>query len=389
MRCTLTRRVYLAGILTAAAVGLTGCGLSGGVLTDTGTDVALQPDLSEYLDLSALSEEAGEEGWNSYGTYTVTYGTFSTQMAALRASVRMLETSCVKAQYSTGTMRLVEVLVEKNQYITAGTPVALVSMETDELDLQELERKLLRLQQRYEEEQEEFQESQEKREALFARWDPQRSIDLIEYNQAQLDFEQTAASYEKQIAALQEQISDLKELAGQTEILAEQDGYVLEVPIRQKGETLENGAVIMKLAPADKICLEFTDMTQHYGYGNAVTLLVGDTRTAKSYDAAVVSAVGKTLGSQWDVSVSRLTGDYAIAELLGNGPFYVTGETNVMENVLLVPAEAVTVENQKYYVTVVREDGSLTRTQFIPGGSNTEYYWVFDGLKEGTRVMMP
>ncbi len=385
----MTRRAFMLGVLTAAALGLAGCGQSGGVLSDAGTNVALQPDISEYLDLSALSQEAGENGWNSYSTYTVTYGTFSTQMAALRASVRMLETSCIKAEYSTGAMRLVEVLVEKNQYITAGTPVALVSMETDELDLQELERKLLRLQQRYAEDQEEFQESQEKREALFARWDPQRSIDIIQYNQAQLDFEQTAASYEKQIAELQEQISTLKELAGQTEILAQEDGYVLEVPIRQKGETLENGAIIVKLAPADKICLEFTDVTQHYGYGNQVTLLAGDTRTAISYDATVVSAVGKTLGSQWDASLSRLAGDYDIAQLLGSGPFYVTGETNVMENVLLVPAEAVTAENQKYYVTVAGEDGSLTRTQFIPGGSNTEYYWVFDGLEEGTQIVMP
>ena len=114
-----------------------------------------------------------------------------------------------------------------------------------------------------------------------------------------------------------------------------------------------------------------------------------DTRTAKSYDALVVSAVGKTLSSQWDLATSRLDGAYDMAELLGNGPFYVTGETNVMENVLLVPSEAVTVENRKYYVTVLGEDGSLTKTQFIPGGNNAEYDWVFDGLKEGTKVMMP
>ncbi len=385
----MTRRKFIAGIMTAAALGLSGCGQSGGVLTDAGTNVALQPDPSEYLDLSVLSEDAGEDSWNSYSSYTVTYGTFSTQMTALRANVQMLETSCVKAEYSTGTMRLVEVLVERNQYITAGTPVALVSMETDELDLQELERRLLRLQQRYAEDLEEFQESQEEREALFARWDPQRSIDMIRYHQAQLDFEQTAASYEKQIANLQEEIRSLKELAGRTQIVAEEDGFVLEVCIRQKGETLENGATIVKLAPADKICLEFPDAMEHYGYGNQVTLLVGDTRTAKSYDAMVVSAVGKTLSSQWDLATSRLDGAYDMAELLGNGPFYVTGETNVMENVLLVPSEAVTVENRKYYVTVLGEDGSLTKTQFIPGGNNAEYYWVFDGLKEGTKVMMP
>ena len=120
-----------------------------------------------------------------------------------------------------------------------------------------------------------------------------------------------------------------------------------------------------------------------------MTLLAGDSRHPQSYDAVVVSAVGKVLSSQWDLSVSRLDGDYDISELLGNGPFNVTGETSVMKNVLLVPVEAVTAEKQKYYVTVLGEGGSMTRTQFIPGGSNSEYYWVFDGLEEGTRIVVP
>ena len=60
-----------------------------------------------------------------------------------------------------------------------------------------------------------------------------------------------------------------------------------------------------------------------------------------------------------------------------------------MENVLLVPAEAVTIDKRKYYVTVLGEGGSMTKTQFIPGGGNDEYYWVFDGLQEGTRIVMP
>ena len=56
---------------------------------------------------------------------------------------------------------------------------------------------------------------------------------------------------------------------------------------------------------------------------------------------------------------------------------------------LLVPTEAVTAEKQKYYVTVLGEGGSMTKTQFIPGGSNGQYYWVFDGLEEGTRIVVP
>lgn len=389
MRYTLTRRTMAAVIGLSAALMLTGCGSSNGLLSDAGTRVALKPDTSEYLDLSALEEGADTENGNSYDTYTLSYGTFSTQIVTQRASIKMLETSCVKAEFSTGTMRLVQILVEKNQYITAGTPVALVSMETDALQLQELERKLQRLQERYAEDQEEFQESQEKREALFARWDPQRSMDIIRYNQAQLDFDQTAAAYEKQIAKLQEQIQELEELRELTQILAKEDGYVLEVCTREKGKQLKSGETIVKLAPSDGICLEFADTMQHYGYGNELTLLVGDTRVAKSYDATVVSAVGNTLKGQWETGSSQLVGEYDLAELMGKGPFNVTGETNVMENVLLIPAEAVTVEKGKYYVTVVGDDNSLTKTQFISGGSNADYYWVFDGLEAGTRIVMP
>ncbi len=151
----MTRRTAGTAIL-AAVLGLAGCG-RGGILSDAGTRVDTAPDRSQYLDLTALSGEGGtEDGWNSYNTYTLSYGTFSTQMMALRANMRMLETACVRARYTTGTMRLTEMLVEKYQYVTAGTPVARVSMETDEVDLRELERKLLRLEQRYLAEQEAF-----------------------------------------------------------------------------------------------------------------------------------------------------------------------------------------------------------------------------------------
>ena len=384
----MTRRILTAGIL-AVVLSMTACGQDG-VLSDAGANVVTVPDKSQYLDLSVLDGEGiTEDGWNSYSTYTVTYGTFSSEMVPMRANLRMLETAYVKAEYEVGTMRLRELLVEKNQYIKAGTPVAKVTMEIDEADLLELERKLLRLQQRYIAAQEEFLESQEKREVLFAKWPPQRTIDITRYEQAQLDFAQTAMGYERQIAELTERIEKLRALAGQTEIVAKEDGFILDVSLLRRGQILENGTIILRLAPADKICLEFEDRLLHYGYGNQLTLSAGSTRNPQVFDAMVVSAVGKALSSDWTVGVSRLDGEYDIAELLGNGPFNVSGQTNVMENVLLVPAEAVTAEKQNYYVTVLGEGGSMTKTQFIPGGNNGKFYWVFDGLEEGVMIVIP
>lgn len=386
---TKNRRRLTAGVLAAAALSLTACG-QGGVFSDAGTRVTTVPDRSQYLDLSMLSGEGNmEDGWNSYTTYTLEYGTFSTAMSNMRADLQMLETTCVKAEYEVGNMRLVEMLAEKYQFVKAGTPVAKVTMEIDEVDLQELERKLLRLQQRYIQAQEEFEESQEEKEVLFAKWPPQRTIDITRYEQAQLDFQRIAGEYERQIAGVTEQIEKLRGLSVQTEIVAPEDGFILDVSLLQKGQKLDNGTILLRLAPADKICLEFDDRLQHYGYGNRVTLSAGNKRSADNYDAMVVSISGKALSGEWDVGVSRLVGDYDIGQLLGNGPFNVSGQTNVMENVLLVPAEAVTIDKRKYYVTVLGEGGSMTKTQFIPGGGNDEYYWVFDGLQEGTRIVMP
>ena len=58
-----------------------------------------------------------------------------------------------------------------------------------------------------------------------------------------------------------------------------------------------------------------------------------------------------------------------------------------MENVILIPKTAVTVDGDECFVTVLQEDGSLLKTEFIPGGSNAEYYWVFDGLNEGMNII--
>ena len=65
----------------------------------------------------------------------------------------------------------------------------------------------------------------------------------------------------------------------------------------------------------------------------------------------------------------------------------IHGDLGTMENVLLVPARAVTIDNDITYVTIVKEDGSFLKKGFRAGGSNANYYWVMDGLEEGTVIL--
>ena len=59
---------------------------------------------------------------------------------------------------------------------------------------------------------------------------------------------------------------------------------------------------------------------------------------------------------------------------------FENGETVSVENVVLVPREAVTIKDGKTYVNVLNEDGSIVPTSFLAGGNDNKYYWVIEGI---------
>lgn len=380
-----------ASLLTAVTcLGLTGCSLPDSLLTDSGSNVIMEVDSSQYLDFSALekTEEENAGTWNGYEVYTLNYGTFATDISGLKATLNMIEISPVKAQFSSGTMYLLEVLVSKYSFVEKGDVIARVSMEISELDLEELELKLLRVEEDYAAYLADYEERHTEAVENISVYNHPGKIDRIEINQMELDHAQTVKNYEKQIENYKERITELKSLASTKEILAPSSGFVLEMGRLQVGQELENGTLICNVAPTDKMMLEFSDETFHYGYGMDLNLVVGNTRSKKTYQVEAVSAIGKTLSSSWHQTSTKITGDYTFDQLIGDGPYTVTGTTNVMRNVLLVPVKAVTESSEKYYVTVLNEDGTLEKRQFISGGKNSQYYWVFDGLEQGTKIII-
>ncbi|MBQ8822892.1 MAG: hypothetical protein IJZ82_09630, partial [Lachnospiraceae bacterium] len=213
-------------------------------------------------------------------------------------------------------------------------------------------------------------------------------IDRIEFYQAELDYARQEQSYLQQIERYEQQLEEQKELMNMTEILAPVDGIVTEISAEMGGAKLENGDMVAKIIPTDQIYMCFEDALSHYAYGNEMTFVVGRNLQAKEFSAKVVSTNGKALGSGWNKQLSYIEASVEPYAVLTEGPFYVKAITNVMKNVLLVPYDAVSTDNGKYFVTVLNEDGTLEKTQFLAGGNNTEYYWVYDGLEEGTSVLI-
>ncbi len=392
MRYILTRIYYLKKslpLILALMLGLTGCSGENALFTDAGTDVTIQAQKEDYLDLSALEEDSADtQTFNGYKVHTLAYGDFQTESAAFSANPNVIETTVVRAEYSSGTMRLVQMMDLRYGFVKKGDVLALVSMETNELDLEELEIKLSRVKERYNEFKTEFEASHEEARKEISVYELPGKIDRIEFYQAELDFARQEQSYLKQIESYEEQIEELKGLMNMTQILAPTDGIVTEVNRESAGTKLENGDMIAKIIPADQMYMGFEDSLFHYAYGNDMTFIVGRNIQAKEFSAKVITTNGKALSSDWNRQISYIQASVQPYDVLTEGPFYVKAITNVMKNVLLIPFDAVTTENGKFFVTVLNEDGTLEKTQFLAGGNNTEYYWVYDGLAEGTSVLI-
>lgn len=389
----MTRKHYLKKILPlllVATLGMSGCGSENALFTDAGTDVVIQAQKEDYLDLKALEgTEEGKTTFNGYEVHTLEYGDFQTESTAFGASIDVLETTVVRAEYSTGTMRLVQLMDLRSTFVNKGDVIAQVSMETNALDLEELELTLTRLKQRYENFKADYETAHQELIDNLSWGQPKEQVERLELYQMELSHIRQDESYCKQIENCEERIEELKSVMNTTEILAPVDGIVIEVNRElTAGQKLESGTMLAKIIPSDQVYMTFEDALSHYAYGNEMTFIVGRDIKAKEFSAKVISTNGKALGSDWNKRKTYISSSVAPFDVITSGPFYVKAITNVMKNVLLIPYDAVTTDNGKYFVTVLHEDGTLEKTQFLAGGNNTEYYWVYDGLAEGTKVLI-
>lgn len=395
MRYTLSKTGYKKKrigmlLLPALVLGLGGCA-SGGIFTDAGTDLTEKRDVSQYLDLSALELQstASEDGsWNGYEVYTLEYGTFSSPHNGIKAELTRIEATQVKAEFEAGSMQLVEMYAIKGEYVEKGDVLASVLVETSDLDLEELKLKLKRTEEAYEKETTAYLKKQEEATAKISVYELPAKIDRIKIAQAEIDFERAKENYEKQIESLQKQIRELERIASTREILAPESGFLLNVNNMRRGTELKNGDVICWISAADNIFLEIPDDIWRYGYGKELELTAGGWGGTDIYTVKVVSASGKVLKDNWEIQTAMVDGDYHIEDLMGKAPYVLTTERNVMRNVLLIPFNAVTKTDGRYYVTVLHDDNTLEKRQFLPGGQNADYYWVFDGLEEGTKIII-
>lgn len=264
-----------------------------------------------------------------------------------------------------GTVYFQEPGVAVSQYVREGDVVAVIRVEGDKVELRRLELDLAR-----------------------AR---ERLADLQAEGQ-----EEAAAEREEYIAQLAEKIAIWQADYAETAIRTPVSGIVDYRMGADKDTVVRAGEAVARIADVRSGYLVLNTNLLNYGDELEITYTdrEGETRTATGTVVTMGTLPRDGRYQAQDMLVAFPGGEIdqvAAAREVYAGRYSenrlsARGLVRKIENVVLVPQEAVTVKNGRTYVNVVREDGEVTAVSFLAGGRADGRYWVIDGLTEGMTI---
>ena len=362
----------------------TACGTS----ESTATSGAVAKE--NYLNVNALDRQGGQLEAGQYQVYTLEKGIFveealgqTLERAYINATIACVELPCEQARFASYAASYF-VYVEKGDLLaTFYADVDTVALEQAELELQRLEERFAQA------ELDHVERAEELVEKMATEYDSYEDKVLeVQRIQEELDWANTKRTYENNIKDIKETIKELEETGNVIEVYAPAEGLAVPTKGYAPGAEVKDGDYLCHIIPVDEYYVSTDKRTDLYNFGMEMTF---KTR-AGATTGTVISADSKVLYGnldKHDVVFSIATSDtISQDDLNASRSLAFEGNAKVVENVILIPKAAVTVEEDEYFVTVLQEDGSLLKTEFIAGGSNTEYYWVFDGLSEGMNIIM-
>lgn len=272
-----------------------------------------------------------------------------------------------------GTCYLVKSLFQAQQAVKKGDVLAEIRVVPDQAEMDRKEMQLGR--------------EKERLQDLIDEGDEEKNKELIEAKQ-------------ETIRELEELLADMKADAATTQIVAPRDGIIRQSYFYE----LEENAI---LSPDMRVC-QISDQQVMYlnvengdnqlAYGSTVTVKYSDkNKVSHLVEGKVVTAGAMSLPASLyggKVLVKLPQEDFAAmaeveeARFASSYSFQVTAEVRVMEDVLLVPKEAVTMIGKNCYVKVKLETGEIQYRSFLSGGADGKNYWAMEGLTEGMELCL-
>lgn len=237
------------------------------------------------------------------------------------------------------------------------------------------------------------------RKEMQLRREKERLQDLIEEGNEEENKKLIAAKQET-IKELEELLADMKADAATTQIVAPRDGIIRRSYYYEltENEILSPDMGVCLISDQQVMYLNVENKDNQLAYGSTVTvkykdknqvshLVEGKVVTAGAMSLSASMYEGKVLVklSQEDFAAMAEAEEERYASVYS---FQVTAEVRVMEDVLLVPKEAVAVIGKNCYVKVKLETGEIQYRSFLAGGADGDNYWAMEGLTEGMELCL-
>lgn len=280
-----------------------------------------------------------------------------------------------------GTTYLKEILVSNNEVITEGQVLATIEVVPDQIEIERLNRQISRLSER-------LTKKKEKKSDNDAKNKIDRSL------------ERDIAETERSINQLNRQLGKISKYSGIVEIKAPISGIVMDNNSFngiKPGDLLSYDANIVEIANDALSYVILKDDKNQFNYANSAEIRITSTNGSSVVNGKVVTAnqLGLSRGLNNEYALIAIPQD-EMSQVAGStmveggrwdrNSFKVTVKVRSEKGVLTVPKTAVTTKDKSTYVTVIKEDGTVENVSFIAGGSDSNLYWVVDGLTEGMTI---
>lgn len=278
----------------------------------------------------------------------------------------------------TGKAYIKDILVAESQQVSAGETLMTLEVVSDDIEIERCKKRIERLEERL-----------VKLQAKKAENDGKKIID----RQVEKDITANIAETNR----VKRTLEKLSKYSGTVEIKAPKDGIISEISDHKSGDLIGEGTKLIQFADSSVRAIVVKDENAQLAYGNQATVeYVDKTGTRQSIPGEVITvdntALSKDLVKDWMlISLPEESGQLFDGSREEKGKwardsFTVIAPVKRVEDVVLVPKQAVSIVKGSYYVNVVNEDGTVTKTGFISGGSDNNYHWAICGLDEGMEI---
>lgn len=278
--------------------------------------------------------------------------------------------------------------VARSQKVKEGDVLASFTLEVDEAATAAARLELERTEKGYvagaEKKREEIADMLNRQATIRDQYE--RELMTLQIKRSQVAFEQYCYQQECTIERLTRELSELEEANSSCYLYAPFDGTITALTYKREGEKVYANEDLVTLYREDGMLLRISNDQLYFRYGMPVTVTMGPKNDQQVFQGKVVAADNV-------LSENRRIG-HAFIELEpfeGEKPrltrLTVNGVSEYLDNVMVLPRKAVTLDGGKYY-TECLVNGSLQKRYVNLGLLTMSNAWVLQGLDVGDTIII-